>query len=62
MLILGKELAAFLQARRIKNKQSCQPGKMYCFRCRAPRMALIAFTLLRGARDSAIASMKRENL
>jgi hypothetical protein len=39
MLILGQELAAFLQARRIKNKQSCQPGEMYCFRCRAPKMA-----------------------
>ncbi len=34
MLILGQELAAFLQARRIKNKQTCQPGQMYCFRCR----------------------------
>jgi hypothetical protein len=39
MLILGPELAAFLQARRIKNKHSCQPGEMYCFRCRAPKMA-----------------------
>src|SRR5260370_38995105 len=39
MLILGQELAAFLQARRIKNKQSCEPGQMYCFRCRAPKMA-----------------------
>jgi transposase len=28
MLILGPELAVFLQARRIKNKQSCQPGQM----------------------------------
>jgi predicted transcriptional regulator len=39
MLILGQELAAFLQGRRIKNKQSCRPGEMYCFRCRAPKMA-----------------------
>jgi hypothetical protein len=39
MLILGRELAVFLQIRRIKNKQSCQPGQMYCFRCRAPKMA-----------------------
>ena len=39
MLILGPELAVFLQARRIKNKQCCQPGEMYCFRCRAPKMA-----------------------
>jgi Helix-turn-helix domain len=39
MLILGQELAVFLQARRTKNKQRCQPGEMYCFRCRAPKMA-----------------------
>jgi hypothetical protein len=39
MLILGQELAAFLQARRIKNKQTCQPGQMYCVRCRSPKMA-----------------------
>jgi hypothetical protein len=39
MLILGPELAVFLKTRRIKNKQSCQPGEMYCFRCRAPKMA-----------------------
>ncbi len=38
-LILGQELAAFLQARRIKNKQTCQPGQMYCVRYRAPKMA-----------------------
>jgi Helix-turn-helix domain len=38
-LILGQELAAFLQTRRIKNKQTCQPGQMYCVRCRAPKMA-----------------------
>jgi len=39
MLILGKDLVAFLQARRSKNKQTCQPGQMYCVRCRAPKMA-----------------------
>lgn len=37
MLILGKDLAEFLQARRTKNKQTCQPGEMYCVRCRAPK-------------------------
>lgn len=37
MLILGHVLAAFLQARRIKNKQTCKPGELYCVRCRAPR-------------------------
>jgi len=36
-LILGRELSAFLQARRAKNKQPCQPGEIYCVRCRAPK-------------------------
>jgi hypothetical protein len=36
-LILGRELAAFLQARRTKNKQPCKPGEIYCVRCRAPK-------------------------
>ena len=39
MLILGRELADFLQARRTKNKRTCQPGEMYCLRCRAPKKA-----------------------
>jgi predicted transcriptional regulator len=39
MLILGVELADFLQARRTKHKQPCKPGEFYCFRCRAPREA-----------------------
>ena len=37
MLILGRDLAAFLQARRLKNKRPCQPGEIYCVRCRLPR-------------------------
>lgn len=37
MLILGRDLAAFLQARRVKNKRPCQPGQIYCVRCRAPK-------------------------
>ena len=36
-LILGRDLSAYLQARRIKNKQTCKPGEIYCVRCRAPR-------------------------
>lgn len=38
MLILGSDLAAFHQARRTKNKQRCQPGEIYCVRCRVPKM------------------------
>jgi hypothetical protein len=37
-LILGRDLFAFLQARRAKNKRPCQPGEMYCLRCRAPKV------------------------
>ena len=37
MLILGADLVAFLRARRVKNKRTCQPGEMYCLRCREPR-------------------------
>jgi len=37
-LILGRELIAFLQARRARRKQPCRPGQMYCVRCRAPKI------------------------
>jgi len=37
MLILGPLLVDFLKARRIKNKQKCKPGELYCVRCRAPK-------------------------
>ena len=36
-VILGRDLSPFLQARRIKNKQPCKPGEIYCLRCRAPK-------------------------
>ena len=36
-LILGCELAAYLRARRTKNKRPCKPGEIYCVRCRAPK-------------------------
>ena len=37
MLILGHDLAAFIKARRSKNKHPCQPGEIYCVRCRQPK-------------------------
>jgi hypothetical protein len=37
MLFSGATLAIFLKAKRIKNKQPCKPGEIYCMRCRAPR-------------------------
>ena len=36
-LILGPDLVAFIHARRAKNKRTCQPGEIYCVRCRAPK-------------------------
>jgi hypothetical protein len=37
ILILGRQLASFLHARREYMRQRCRPGQLYCFRCRAPR-------------------------
>ena len=37
MLILGRDLAPFLQERRLKNKRPCQAGEIYCVRCRTPK-------------------------
>ncbi len=37
MLVLGPDLREFLKARKIKNKQKCKPGEIYCVRCRAPK-------------------------
>ena len=36
-IVLGRDLAIFLQARRIKNKRTCQAGEIYCVKCRAPK-------------------------
>lgn len=37
MLILGGDLVTFLRARRANNKRPCQPGEIYCVRCRQPK-------------------------
>lgn len=36
-LILGRNLAEFLQRRRQNHKRKCQPGEIYCVRCRVPQ-------------------------
>ena len=36
VLILGADLATFLNRQRIQNKRPCKPGEIYCMRCRAP--------------------------
>ncbi len=37
LLIQGRELVAFLRARRAASKRTCKPGEIYCVRCREPR-------------------------
>ncbi len=37
-LILGIDLASFLNKRRLQGKQPCGPGELYCVRCRRPRL------------------------
>lgn len=37
LLILGRDLAAFLTLKRTANKRPCKPGELYCVRCRVPR-------------------------
>lgn len=39
ILVSGRDLVAFLQARRAKSKRTCLPGQIYCVRCRAPQAA-----------------------
>lgn len=40
MLILGIDLRVFLQKKKAKHKQACQPWEMYCVRCRKPQTPL----------------------
>lgn len=37
LLLLGRDVVAFLVQKRSRNKRPCQPGEMYCMRCRCPR-------------------------
>lgn len=37
VLVLGRHLRDFLQARREVNKKTCGPGRIYCVRCREPQ-------------------------
>lgn len=37
LLVLGTVLADFIKARRLKNKQPCRAGEVYCVRCRTPQ-------------------------
>ncbi len=37
ILITGRELRVFLEAKKVKNKRPCKPDEIYCMRCRAPK-------------------------
>lgn len=37
MLVQGRDLVEFLKQRRVKYKQRCGPGELYCIRCRTPK-------------------------
>ena len=37
-LLRGPDIREFLKAKRLKNKRKCQPGEMYCLRCRTPKI------------------------
>jgi hypothetical protein len=41
LLILGRDLRAFLQKQREQAKRHCQSGEIYCMRCREPRMPAV---------------------
>lgn len=41
ILIHGRDLRSFLESRRQQNKRTCQPGQLYCVRCRAPKRPAI---------------------
>lgn len=42
-LILGRDLIAFLEQRRKRNKRPCLPGQIYCLRCRCPQEPMDAW-------------------
>ena len=43
-LVLGRELARFLCERRQRTRQRCEPGQLYCVRCRAPKAPVAGVT------------------
>ena len=38
ILIRGQELSRFLTERRVRSRQTCGPGRIYCLPCRAPKV------------------------
>ena len=52
ILIHGAQLAAFLSAKRQKNRQRCAPGQIYCVRCRSPQEPAGTMAEYRGQSDT----------
>jgi excisionase family DNA binding protein len=40
ILILGRQLASFVHARRLHRRQRCATDELFCFKCRKPRRSL----------------------
>jgi hypothetical protein len=40
ILILGRQLASFVHARRQHRRQRCAAGELFCFKCRKPRRSV----------------------
>lgn len=38
VIVLGSDLREFLKAKRSRNKRPCGPGRIYCVRCRSPKV------------------------
>lgn len=38
LIVLGSDLRAYLQVKRTRNKCPCGPGRIYCVRCRGPKV------------------------
>lgn len=41
ILITGRDLRVFLEAKKVKNKRPCKPDEIYCMRCRAPKKTVV---------------------
>jgi Helix-turn-helix domain len=45
ILILGRQLASFVHARRQHRRQRCATDELFCFKCRKPRRSLAGSTV-----------------
>ena len=46
MLILGRDLKAYLQSKQRQRKRPCKVDEMYCLKCRAPKTPMGNLSLI----------------